>query len=175
MQYKDSSSGQSGPVFKPSAAWVFRSPSRTIAFGLGSGLLRPAPGTWGTLCGWLLWVGIVSRLPEIAIASVLALSFVLGCWVCQRTGREMGMPDYGGMVWDEIVAIWLVLWLTPASFTAQLVAVVVFRFFDILKPPPVHYFDRRFKNGFGVMLDDIMAAVYSLLVVALLVRFGALT
>ncbi len=174
MQSNDSSSSQAGSVFKPTAQWVFRSFTRIVSFGLGSGLLRPAPGTWGTLCGWLLWVAIVSRLPDTAIGLVLVLAFLLGCWACHRSGREMGLPDHGGMVWDEIVAFWLVLWLTPASFLPQLVAFIVFRFFDILKPPPIRYCDRHFKNGFGVMLDDILAAAYSLLVIALLVRFGLL-
>lgn len=157
-------------AFKPDAAWVFRSFPRIVAFGLGSGLIRPAPGTWGTLMGWLLWVLAVTRLPDVYIAVLLPVSFVLGCWACQRAGKEMGMPDYGGMVWDEIVAFWLVLWLTPDSFWAQLLAFVVFRFFDIVKPPPISFFDRHFKNGFGVMWDDIVAAAYSLLVIAILVR-----
>ena len=169
-----SSASKETPAFQPTAAWVFRSPLRILAFGLGSGLLRPAPGTWGTLCGWLLWVLIVARLPDTAIAAVLAGGFALGCWACQRAGREMGAPDHGGMVWDEIIAFWLVLWLTPASGWAQFVAFVLFRAFDIIKPPPVRYFDRHFKNGFGVMLDDLLAAAYSLLVMAILVRFQLL-
>jgi len=169
-----SSSSKDTTAIQPTSAWVFRSPLRIVAFGLGSGLLRPASGTWGTLCGWLLWVLLVSRLPDTAIAAVLALGFALGCWACQRVGRELGAPDHGGMVWDEIVAFWLVLWLTPASGWAQLVAFVLFRAFDIVKPPPVHYFDRHFKNGFGVMLDDLLAAAYSLLVMAILVRFQLL-
>src|SRR3546814_7715192 len=78
------------------------------------------------------------------------------------------------MVWDEIVAFWLVLWLTPDSLLAQLLAFIIFRLFDIIKPPPIHFFDGHFKNGFGVMWDDILAAAYSLLVIAVLVRFEVL-
>lgn len=158
------------PEFKPGLAWGFGSFPRIIAFGLGSGLIRPAPGTWGTLMGWLLWVLLVARLPDAYIVAVLPVAFVLGCWACQRVGQELGKPDYGGMVWDEIVAFWVVLWLTPDTFWAQLLAFVVFRFFDIIKPPPISFFDRRFKNGFGVMWDDIVAAAYSLLVIAIMVR-----
>ncbi|MBF6616846.1 phosphatidylglycerophosphatase A family protein [Pollutimonas thiosulfatoxidans] len=157
-------------AFKPTAAWVFGSLPRVISFGFGSGLIRPAPGTWGTLLGWLLWVVGVSRLPDPAIAAVLVLAFALGCWTCHRVGREMGKADDGGMVWDEVVAFWLVLWLTPDTWIAQLVAFVVFRFFDIAKPPPISFFDKHFKNGFGVMWDDIVAAAYSLLLLAVLVR-----
>jgi len=160
----------SDAAFKPGLAWVFRSFPRVVSFGLGSGLIRPAPGTWGTLLGWLLWVVAVARLPDTYIAALLVAAFVLGCWTCQRVGKEMGRADDGGMVWDEIVAFWLVLWLTPDSFGAQLLAFVVFRFFDIVKPPPISFFDRHFKNGFGVMWDDIVAAAYSLLVIAILVR-----
>src|SRR5690606_12938103 len=127
-------------------SWVFRAPARMVAFGFGAGLLKPAPGTWGTLLGWLLWVVVVSRLSDAGIALALLLSFAYGCLACHRTGRELGRSDDGGMVWDEIVAIWLVLWLTPDTLVAQAVAVVIFRFFDIIKPPPISYFDARLKN-----------------------------
>lgn len=156
----------------PTPAWVFSRPDAILAFGLGSGLLRPAPGTWGTLMGWLLWALALARMPDVWVAITLVAAFVLGCWVCQRCGRVLGTPDHGGMVWDEIVAFWLVLWLTPDVFWMQALAFVLFRFFDILKPPPIRAFDRRLKNGFGVMLDDVLAAGYTLLVMALLVRLG---
>ena len=91
----------------------------------------------------------------------------------ERTGRTLGVPDHGGIVWDEMVAIWLVLAFTPATLGWQAVAVALFRFFDIVKPPPVRWADRSFKGGFGVMFDDISAAGYTLLVLAILVQlFG---
>src|SRR5688572_2425892 len=89
---------------EPDASWVFKCPDRIVAFGFGTGLIRPAPGTWGTLLGWLLWILVVARLPDVGIAITIAVAFALGCWVCQRVGKEMGRPDHGGMVWDEIVA-----------------------------------------------------------------------
>jgi phosphatidylglycerophosphatase A len=162
---------RSDPHFRPSFSWVFQSPARVVAFGAGSGVIRPAPGTWGTLAGWLVWVFVLGRLPDAVLASIIVLAFVLGCWACAVVGRELGTPDHGGMVWDEVVAIWLVLWLTPASLPMQILAFVLFRIFDIVKPPPVRYFDQRFKNGFGVMVDDLVAAGYALLVMALVVRF----
>ena len=164
----DSSTPQ---AFRPSLAWVFQSPARAIAFGLGSGVIRPAPGTWGSIAGWLVWVFGLGRLPDAAMAALLVAAFVLGCWACAVAGRELGVPDHGGMVWDEVVAIWLVLWLTPPTLPWQLLALVLFRIFDILKPPPVRYFDQRFKNGFGVMVDDLVAAAYTLLVLAVALRF----
>lgn len=159
----------------PTPTWVFQSLPRILAFGFGSGLLRPAPGTWGTLLAWPLWVWGVSSLPDGYVAAFLLLGFALGCWVCDRTGKEMGMPDHGGMVWDEMIAFWLVLWLVPATWEAQTSAFVLFRLFDIVKPPPIRYFDKRLKNGFGVMWDDILAAGFSLLVMAILVRLQVFT
>lgn len=168
----DEPSSSTGIVVTPTFAWVFGHADRIVAFGFGSGLLRPAPGTWGTAMAWLLWVVLLAHLPDTWVAIVLLLAFGLGCWVCERCGRALGVPDHGGMVWDEIVAFWLVLWLSPPDFWAQLLAFVIFRVFDIFKPQPIAYFDRRYKNGFGVMLDDLLAAIYSLLVMALLVRLG---
>ena len=151
---------------------MLRSPARILAFGLGSGLIRPAPGTWGTLMGWVLWAGGLSRLSDAGIAVVLGACFLYGCLICQRVGKELGKPDHGGMVWDEMIAIWLVLWFTPDVFWAQLVAFGLFRLFDIVKPPPIHFFDARLKNGFGVMWDDIVAALYALAVLAVLRTVG---
>ena len=161
-----------GRVHAITASWVFRSPARILAFGFGSGLLRPAPGTWGTALAWLLWVVLVGRLPDAYIALTIIVGFAVGCLACQKVGQELGRADDGGMVWDEIIAFWIVLWLTPDTFWAQLLAFVVFRVFDIIKPPPIQHFDARLKNGFGVMLDDLLAAGFSLLVIAVLVRLG---
>ena len=166
FMFSDSSSAASQTT-EPSLRWLLRSPARLIAFGLGSGLIRPAPGTWGTLMGWGLWVLVLSRLPDIGIVIAILICFLYGCLICQQVGKALGRPDHGGMVWDEIVAIWLVLFFTPDSFWMQLLAFGLFRFFDIVKPPPIRFFDSRFKNGFGVMWDDIVAALYTLAVLLL--------
>ncbi|CAM4211776.1 phosphatidylglycerophosphatase A [Kerstersia similis] len=152
----------------PGLGWVLRSPARFLAMGLGSGLLRPAPGTWGTLAAWLLWLLVPLGASNAGIGIILALCFIYGCWICQRVGQELGVPDHGGMVWDEMVAFWLVLWLSPAGWFAQLCAFALFRLFDIVKPAPIRQLDAHFKNGFGVMLDDLLAAGYTLIVMALL-------
>lgn len=159
---------------KPTFSWVYQTPSRIFAFGFGSGLIRPAPGTWGTLAGWLIWAVLLQHLPAAPMAVFLAVAFALGCWVCHRAGQDLGVADHGGMVWDEMVAIWLVLWLSPPSWTAQVWAFVLFRLFDISKPPPIRYFDRRWHNGFGVMWDDLLAAAYSILVMTILVKMGVI-
>lgn len=159
----------------PDVRWVCGNAWRILAFGFGSGLLRPAPGTWGTLLAWLLWALFLEGRSDAFVACLLIAAFALGCVACERVGQALGEPDHGGMVWDEIVAFWLVLWLTPPSLMAQAVAFVVFRAFDIVKPQPVRYFDTHFKGGFGVMWDDIVSAAYSLLIMAVLVTFGVIS
>ncbi|WP_407852376.1 phosphatidylglycerophosphatase A [Bordetella petrii] len=156
----------------PPARWVARDPGRLIAFGFGSGLLRPASGTWGTLLAWLIWAAAAPAASDLALAIFLAVAFAHGCWACQRVARELQVHDHVGIVWDEMVAFWLVLWLTPDTFAAQLLAFALFRLFDIAKPPPIKYFDAKVKGGFGVMWDDIVAAAYALLVMAIIVRLG---
>lgn len=157
---------------RPSASFMLAHPAHLLALGFGSGLSRIVPGTVGTLFGWLLFHGLSVRWPQImtpqAWALLIVVGFVVGVWACERTGRALGVPDHGGMVWDEIIAIWLVmLMVTPASFKTQLWAFLIFRLFDMTKPPPIRQFERRFKGGFGVMADDILAAFYTLLVLAL--------
>lgn len=165
--------GERGRAMTPSLGWMLRHPARIIAFGAGSGLLRPAPGTWGTLFAWITFAPVTSALsgPVVLLAPLLA--FVIGVWACGKAARDMGVADPGGIVWDEVAAFWLVLALVPATFTAQLAAFVLFRLFDIVKPPPIRYFDAKIKNGFGVMFDDTLAAGYTLLVMALWQRMTA--
>jgi len=145
-------------------------PAHQLSFGFGSGLIRPAPGTWGTLFAWLVFVVLDPWLGDAGWAIVIASTFVLGAAAANRTGRALGRPDHGAIVIDEIVAFWLVLWLLPGGVITQAVAFLGFRFFDILKPPPIRAVDQRFKNGVGVMLDDLLAAFYTLFVASVLAR-----
>lgn len=146
--------------------FVFSHPAHFIAFGGGAGLAPFAPGTFGTLLALpIFWIA-GPRLDAWAYFSALAVLFVLGVWACEVTGRALGRPDYGGMVWDETVAFLLVLFFTPVYGYWQAFAFVVFRFFDIVKPPPIRYYERAFKGGMGVMIDDIVAAFYTLIVLA---------
>lgn len=146
---------------------MVRSPARAIAFGFGSGLIRPAPGTWGTLAGWGAFILLLEPLSLPLRLLAVVVAFALGIWACDQTGRDLGVADHGGMVWDEVAAIWLVLSLLPAGWMTQAAAFLLFRLFDIVKPPPIRQFDARLKNGFGVMLDDLLAALYVLLLFAL--------
>jgi phosphatidylglycerophosphatase A len=111
-------------------------------------------------------------LTDLRWASLILAGLYFGAWAAQRAGESLGRPDSGHIVIDEVIAFWIVLWLlpTPHSFWLQALAFVLFRLFDIVKPPPIRYFDARFKNGFGVMLDDLVAAFFTLLVIAIGVR-----
>jgi phosphatidylglycerophosphatase A len=141
--------------------------SRWIALGFGSGLAPVAPGTVGTLWAWLVFALLDPWLWDAAWWAVIAASFAIGCWACERTGRDLGVSDHSGMVWDEVVAFWAVLLVVPSGFASQLAAFFVFRAFDVLKPPPIRRIDRTVKGGVGVMLDDVLAAFYTVLVFAI--------
>ena len=165
-----STQGEPGILTPPSWRLMMSHPAHQLSFGFGSGLIRPAPGTWGTLFAWLVFVLLDPWLGDVGWALVIASTFVLGAAAANRTGRALGRPDHGAIVIDEIVAFWLVLWLLPGGVITQAVAFLGFRFFDILKPPPIRAVDQRFKNGVGVMLDDLLAAFYTLFVASVLAR-----
>lgn len=156
---------------KPNVRFLLSDPAHFVALGFGSGLWPKGPGTAGTLAGWLLYPFIRAPLSEPLFAGLLVACFLFGILACERTGRSLGVSDPGCIVWDEIVAIWLVLWLTPDTLLWQAVAFGLFRFFDIVKPQPIRWVDTHAHGGFGVMIDDILAAGYTLLVLALLVRY----
>ncbi|MGH6622346.1 MAG: phosphatidylglycerophosphatase A family protein [Burkholderiaceae bacterium] len=156
----------------PSWPWLWSHPAHFVAAGFGSGLLRPGPGTWGTVAGWVLFVVLDRWLSDAMWIALIALTFAIGCWAAQRAGDSLGRADHGSIVIDEIVAFWIVLLLVPSTLLAQALAFVVFRFFDIVKPPPIGALDRRFKNGVGVMIDDLVAALYTLLLAAVAARIG---
>lgn len=164
--------GQTALITRPNARFMLSHPAHIIAQGFGTGLAPAMPGTCGTLYAWLTYALLTARWPHIFTeatwAILIAAGFMLGVWACARTGRDLGIADHGSMVWDEIIAFWLVLLiLSPASLSTQIWAFFWFRFFDMVKPPPIAYFDRTFKGGFGVMWDDLVAAFYTLLLFAL--------
>ncbi len=138
-------------------------PAGFLAFGFGSGLSPLAPGTVGTVAAILPALFLV-QMPLMLGLAVVLLSFVVGIWLCGVTGQALGEHDHGGMVWDEFVGFWLVLICLPFDWAWWLAAFVVFRVFDILKPWPIRWLDRRVQGGFGVMLDDLLAGIYALAV-----------
>lgn len=158
---------------RPTAAFMLRHPAHAIALGFGSGLSPKAPGTVGSLWGWASWLLIQNSLSLTTQAALILVSLVIGWWACTLTARHMGVSDPGSIVWDEIVAMWLILFLLmPAGFMAQLSAFLLFRFFDAVKPGPVAWADRLFKGfgwrgGWGILFDDLVAALCTLMVLAL--------
>lgn len=140
-------------------------PTGFLAFGLGSGLSPKAPGTAGSLAAMLL-AAPLTALPLWLGLVALAAAFLLGVYLCGETSRRLGVHDHGGIVWDEFVGMWLVLLLVPFEVLWWLAAFVLFRFFDILKPWPIRWLDRRVSGGFGIMVDDVLAAIYALVVLA---------
>ena len=164
-----------------SAAFMRRHPARWIALGFGSGLSPLAPGTVGTLWAWVAFLMLDRWLQPGQWLLLIGASLLGGWWACTRTAQHLGVADPGAIVWDEVVAFWIVLWLlTPAGFWAQLAAFALFRYFDAVKPGPVGWADRRYKlqpgqaigwrQGWGILFDDLVAAGCTLLVIALGVR-----
>ena len=142
---------------------ALRTPTGIFAFGFGSGLARLAPGTAGTLIAVpLAW--FLKQLPAIWYGPALLLLFLAGVYFCGAASRRLGQHDPGGIVWDEMVGYWLTAAFVPLHWAWLLAAFVAFRFFDILKPWPIRLAEKRFGGGLGIMLDDIIAAVYAILV-----------
>lgn len=159
----------------PPWRFLFQSPHHFFACGLGSGLSPWASGTVGTLFAWLAYPLLRLALPQtFHFALFLLLALAYGVLACDRTGRALGVADHGAIVWDEIVPFWIVLFLSPESLLWQGLAFLLFRFFDIVKPPPARWFDLHVKNGFGVMMDDVVAAAYSVLAILLLQKLWPL-
>jgi phosphatidylglycerophosphatase A len=176
---------------QPQRTWIWSRPERALAFGFGSGLSLRAPGTVGTLYAWAFYLLFEILFTTHTIAWIIAVGAIAGIWICGKVGEELGVPDHGGIVWDEFIAFWLILFMImPTDIWGQLGAFLLFRFFDAVKPGPIKTIDRYFKTwqprlerldqpkkipswvvrGFGVMIDDIAAAIATLLVIAIWVR-----
>jgi phosphatidylglycerophosphatase A len=166
---------------RASAGFMLRHPAHLLALGFGSGLSPRAPGTVGTLWGWVAYLVLDRWLPAPAWPLLIVASLVVGLWACTVTAQHMGVADPGAIVWDEVVAFWIVLWLLmPGGLWVQGVAFALFRYFDAAKPGPVGWADRRFKlrpgqaigwrQGFGILFDDLVAAGCTLLFIALWLR-----
>lgn len=159
-------------VRRPGVRFLLAHPAHFIALGFGSGLSPLAPGTAGTLWAWLAWLALQSWLTSAQMGWLIVTSSLIGWWACTITAKHLAVLDPGNIVWDEVVAFWLVLWvIMPADFTGQLVAFGLFRFFDAVKPGPVGWADQHFKGfnargGFGILFDDFVAAFCTLLVIA---------
>lgn len=159
----------STPTFKQ----LFKNPNHLFAFGFGSGLAKKAPGTFGTLAAIPFFL-LLQNLSWPLYLSWLLVTFALGVLWCDRSSKAMGVHDHGGIVWDEFVGFWITMFMAPTGWVWILIGFVLFRFFDILKPWPINWLDKKVHGGFGIMIDDALAGIYALLVLQLIafsVRF----
>lgn len=162
-----------GEAPRAGAQFMWRHPAHLLALAFGAGLSPVAPGTVGTLWAWLVWALLLADLAPATQGTVIALTLLASWWAATLTARHLRSADPGAIVADEVVAFWLVLWLvTPAGFTDQLLAFALFRLFDAAKPGPVGWADRLlhgargWRGGWGILLDDLVAAFCTLLVMA---------
>jgi len=146
-------------------------PSGFLAFGFGSGLSPFAPGTMGTIVA-IPFIFALKSLGDTGFWIALSVFFLLGVVVCDRASRKLGVHDHGGIVWDEMVGYWLSVAFVPLQWHWLLAAFFLFRFFDIYKPWPIRQIDRKVSGGFGIMIDDIFAAFYTMIVLAVLQYWG---
>lgn len=149
---------------------AIKTPSGWLAFGFGSGLSPIAPGTMGTLMA-IPFAIFLKQLSQPWYWVMLLVTFALGVWICDHVSRRLGVHDHGGIVWDEMVGYWLAIALVPLQWTWLLAGFVLFRIFDILKPWPINMLDRKVSGGFGIMIDDILAAVYAMAILAIAQHF----
>ncbi|MFL0798231.1 MAG: phosphatidylglycerophosphatase A [Cellvibrionaceae bacterium] len=154
------------PTFKQ----LVQKPSWLFAFGFGSGLAPKAPGTFGTLAA-IPFYFLIMHLPVWQYLAVLVVTSVVGIWFCHVAAEGLGVHDHPGIVWDEMVGYWLTMFMAPAGWVWIVLGFVLFRVFDILKPWPIRWVDQRVHGGFGIMLDDILAAGFSWGFLQLIHRF----
>ena len=160
-------------ALRPTVRFLLAHPAHFIALGFGAGLARKAPGTVGTLWAWLAYLVLQRWLSPWHMGWLIAGGTLVGWWACTTAARNLRVADPGSIVWDEIVAFWLVLWLAmPMGWWGQLAAFALFRFFDAAKPGPVGWADSLFKGlgwrgGWGILWDDFVAAFCTLLAIAL--------
>lgn len=166
------------PVRRADVRFMLSRSAHLVAMGFGCGLSPKAAGTIGTLWAWLSFLVLDTLLSDSQWGILLLIAFAIGWWASTRCAQALGQCDPGAIVWDEVLAFWIVLWLVmPASWLGQLIAFALFRFFDVAKPGPVGWADEQFKarrgeaigwrHGFGILFDDLVAALCTLVVIAL--------
>jgi phosphatidylglycerophosphatase A len=157
----------------PSYAELLRSPTLLLAFGFGSGLAPKAPGTFGTLAAIPLWL-LLCQLSVSLYWSVIAVSVIVGIYVCGRASSKLGVHDHSGIVWDEFVGLWITFAFIEPQLTSVIVGFLLFRLFDILKPWPISWLDKQVGAGIGIMIDDIVAGFFAAIVIVVISNLGFL-
>jgi len=145
---------------KKFARRVLTDPVNLLAFGFGTGLAPFAPGTVGSLLGVVVAWLMQDQALVVQLGAGVVL-FVAGIWICGESARRIGVHDHGGIVWDEICGIYVTLLVAPPNVAAWVLGFLLFRAFDIVKPWPIRDLDHRLGGGLGIMLDDLVAALYA--------------
>lgn len=153
-----------------SVQFNMRDPVHILAVGFGSGLSPKAPGTVGTLAAVPIWYFLFAGQSDLVYGALVLVTALVGIYLCDKCSKDIGVHDHGGIVWDEFVGFFITMWAVPATWGWILIGFILFRFFDILKPPPIKQVDRQLKGGLGIMMDDIIAGVMAWLVIQLLMR-----
>lgn len=162
---------------RSNVSFELNNPVHFLALGFGAGLLKPAPGTWGTLAAVPIYLVLNLWMPMSHWLSGLSLGvigFVLGIYLCGRTAKDVGVHDHSAIVWDEFVGFWVSMWLLPVTWATVLLAFVLFRLFDILKPWPIRWLDQHVHGGFGIMVDDLLAGLMACGLLHLGISWGIL-
>ncbi len=162
------SSSNPAYALKVDGRFVFSHPAHAIALFFGAGAMRPGPGTWGSLAGVCVWALLVQFLDWRALTALILVTFVVGVWASQKTSDDLGVEDAGCIVIDEVVAVWMVCLVFPQNIVCWTAAFLAFRLFDIVKLPPAGLIDEKMHSGFGIMLDDVLAAVWAIAALLLL-------
>lgn len=155
----------------PSFSELIKSPSLFLAFGFGSGLAPKAPGTFGSMAGLVIWL-LLADLSLPAYLTIVTLSGLAGVYVCGTAAEKLGVHDHGGIVWDEFVGLWIAMAALPVSWASIILGFGLFRFFDILKPWPISWLDKKVSGGWGIMLDDIAAGAATSATIYMLASLG---
>lgn len=146
------------------ASQVLKDPVHFLAFGLGSGLSPKAPGTFGTVMALAIYWFLLADLSDLMYGLICLASIPIGIYLCGESARKLGVHDYGGIVWDEFSGLWITLLFAPKHWQIALLGFVLFRIFDIIKPWPIGWADKKVEGGLGIMLDDILAGIMALAV-----------
>lgn len=147
---------------------ILTDPILFLAFGFGSGLVKKAPGTMGTVAAIPVYLLCVQF--NFWIYSALTLvATIVGVWICDVAAKKLAEHDFGGIVWDEVAGYLITMLFVPFSWQAMLLGFVLFRIFDIIKPQPIKWVDAKVSGGLGIMLDDVLAGLFAGLVLLFLV------
>ena len=141
---------------------VLTSPVHFLAFGFGSGLAPFAPGTFGTLMAVPLYL-VMSKLPLAGYLLVTLVVCVVGIWICGRSSEKLGVHDHSGIVWDEFAGYFITMILAPPSWLWIVIGFALFRLFDIWKPWPISFLDKKVHGGMGIMIDDVVAGIFAMI------------